>query len=158
MLVAGGFVGIVLFALHGYQLERIRAWIDPWADPQGIGFHSVQGLLALGSGGLLGLGLGQSRGAGGLFLPNASNDFIFAVIGEEFGLIGAGLVIVLFVILAYQGIRIALVGAGHVRRRCWPPGSRPGCASRRSSTSASWWPSSRSPGSPCRSSVPAAPR
>jgi cell division protein FtsW len=108
LLVATGFVGIVMFALHGYQLERIRAWIDPWADPGGIGFHSVQGLLALGSGGLFGLGLGQSRGAGGLFLPNASNDFIFAVIGEEFGLIGAGLVIALFVVLAYQGIRIAL--------------------------------------------------
>jgi cell division protein FtsW len=108
VLVAGGIVGIVMFALRGYQLERIRAWIDPWADPAGIGFHSVQGLLALGSGGLFGLGLGQSRGAGGLFLPNASNDFIFAVIGEEFGLLGAGLVIVLFVILAYQGIRIAL--------------------------------------------------
>jgi cell division protein FtsW len=108
LLVAGGFVGVVMFALHGYQLERIRAWIDPWADPAGIGFHSVQGLMALGSGGLLGLGLGQSRGAGGLFLPNASNDFIFAVIGEEFGLLGAGLVIALFVILAYQGIRIAL--------------------------------------------------
>jgi cell division protein FtsW len=108
LLVAGGFVGVVMFALHGYQLERIRAWIDPWADPAGIGFHSVQGLLALGSGGLLGLGLGQSRGAGGLFLPNASNDFIFAVIGEEFGLIGCGLVVALFIILAYQGIRIAL--------------------------------------------------
>ncbi len=108
LLVAGGFVGVVMFALHGYQLDRIRAWIDPWADPAGIGFHSVQGLLALGSGGLFGLGLGQSRGAGGLFLPNASNDFIFAVIGEEFGLIGCGLVVALFIILAYQGIRIAL--------------------------------------------------
>jgi cell division protein FtsW len=108
VLVVSGLIGIVMFALRGYQLERIRAWIDPWADPQGIGYHSVQGLLALGSGGLIGLGLGQSRGAGGLFLPNASNDFIFAIIGEEFGLVGAGLVIALFVILAYQGIRIAL--------------------------------------------------
>jgi cell division protein FtsW len=108
LLVAGGFVAIVMFAVQGYQLERIRAWIDPWADPSGIGFHSVQGLMALGSGGLFGLGLGQSRGAGGLFLPNASNDFIFAVIGEEFGLVGAGLVVALFIILAYQGIRIAL--------------------------------------------------
>jgi cell division protein FtsW len=108
VLLAGGLVGVVMFALHGYQLERIRAWIDPWADPTGIGFHSVQGLLALGSGGLIGLGLGQSRGAGGLFLPNASNDFIFAVIGEEFGLLGAGLVVALFIILAYQGIRISL--------------------------------------------------
>jgi len=108
VLAAGGFVGIVMFAIHGYQLERIRAFLDPWADPAGIGFHSVQGLLALGSGGLFGLGLGQSRGAGGLFLPNASNDFIFAVIGEEFGLVGATLVVVLFVVLAYQGIRISL--------------------------------------------------
>jgi len=108
VLLVSGFVGIVMFALHGYQLERIRAWIDPWAYPDTIGFHSVQGLMALGSGGLFGLGLGQSRGAGGLFLPNASNDFIFAVIGEEFGLLGAGLVVVLFVILAYQGIRVAL--------------------------------------------------
>jgi cell division protein FtsW len=107
-LLGAGFVGIVMFALRGYQLERIRAWLDPWADPAGIGFHSVQGLMALGSGGLFGLGLGQSRGAGGLFLPNASNDFIFAVIGEEFGLLGAGLVVALFVILAYQGIRVAL--------------------------------------------------
>ncbi|MDP9482682.1 MAG: putative lipid II flippase FtsW [Chloroflexota bacterium] len=107
-LLGVGFVGIVMFALRGYQLERIRAWLDPWGDPAGIGFHSVQGLMALGSGGLFGLGLGQSRGAGGLFLPNASNDFIFAVIGEEFGLLGAGLVVTLFVILAYQGLRVAL--------------------------------------------------
>ncbi len=107
-LGAAGIVGVVVFAIRSYQLERIRAWLDPWADPRGIGFHSVQGLLALASGGLLGLGLGHSRGAGGLFLPNASNDFIFAIIGEEFGLVGAGLVVVLFVILAYQGVRIAL--------------------------------------------------
>jgi cell division protein FtsW len=108
VLMIGGLFGVVLFALKGYQFERIRAWIDPWAYADTIGFHSVQGLMALGAGGLFGLGLGQSRGAGGLFLPNASNDFIFAVIGEEFGLIGAGLVIGLFVVLAYQGVRIAL--------------------------------------------------
>jgi len=107
-LAGAGVTGIVMFALRGYQLERIRAWLDPWADPRGVGFHSIQGLLALASGGLFGLGLGHSRGAGGLFLPNASNDFIFAIIGEEFGLVGAGLVIGLFVILAYQGIRISL--------------------------------------------------
>ena len=157
VLVVSRLIGIVMFALHGYQLERIRAWIDPWADPHGIGFHSVQGLLALGSGGLIGLGPGPEPRAGGLFLPNASNDFIFAIIGEEFGLVGAGLVIALFVILAYRAsgsrwprpIRSA---------RCSRPGSRPGCASRRSSTSAWWSPCSRSPASPCRSSAPAAPR
>ena len=103
---------IVLFALHGYQLERIRAWIDPWAYPDTIGFHSVQGLMALGSGGLFGLGLGQSRGAGGLFLPNASNDFIFAVIGEEFGLLGAGLVAGITIWLCVQAfINIGVVVA-----------------------------------------------
>lgn len=107
-LLGTGSLGVVLFAMRGYQLDRIRAWLDPWADPQGIGFHSVQGLLALASGGLFGLGLGHSRVAGALFLPNASNDFIFAIIGEEFGLVGAGLVIALFVILAYQGIRVSL--------------------------------------------------
>ncbi len=108
VLIGAGSIGVVAFALRDYQLDRIRAWLDPWADPQGIGFHSIQGLLALGSGGLFGLGLGESRQAGGLFLPNASNDFIFAIIGQEFGLLGAGLVIGLFVILAYQGIRISL--------------------------------------------------
>ncbi len=91
-----------------YQLERVRTFIDPWSDPQGAGFHTVQGLLALGLGGILGAGLGESRSAGGLFLPNASNDFIFAIIGEEFGLLGAGLVILLFLVIAYQGIRTAL--------------------------------------------------
>ena len=61
-----------------------------------------------GLGGILGTGLGESKLAGGLYLPNAWNDFIFAIIGEEFGFVGAGLVIVLFVLLAYAGIRTAL--------------------------------------------------
>ena len=73
-----------------------------------LGFHSVQGFLALALGGLVGAGLGESRLAGGLFLPNASNDFIFAIIGEEFGLLGAGLVIVLFLAFGYLGIRTSL--------------------------------------------------
>jgi len=101
-------VGIVVAGLRGYQIERIQAWLNPWADPLGAGFHTIQGLLALGLGGILGAGLGESRLAGGLFLPNASNDYIFAIIGEEFGLIGAGVVIVLFVGLAYSGIRVSL--------------------------------------------------
>jgi cell division protein FtsW len=101
-------MAIVAVGLRGYQLERIQAWLNPWADPLGKGFHTIQGLLALGLGGILGAGLGESRLAGGLFLPNASNDYIFSIIGEEFGLIGAGVVIVLFVVLAYAGIRVAL--------------------------------------------------
>jgi len=101
-------LGVAVVGLQDYQVERIQAWLDPWADPQGAGFHTIQALLALGLGGLFGSGLGESRSAAGLYLPNAWNDFIFAVIGEEFGLIGAGLVIVLFLVLAFQGARVAL--------------------------------------------------
>ena len=102
MLGAAGFI-----ATHQYAIDRVRAFIDPWSDPAGTGFHTIQGLLALGLGGLLGSGLGESRLAAG-HLPNAYNDFIFAIIGEEFGLVGAALVIFLFVVIGYQGIRIAL--------------------------------------------------
>jgi cell division protein FtsW len=101
-------IAIIGVGLEGYQLARIRTWLDPWSDPLRTGFHTIQGLLALGLGGILGAGLGESRLAGGLFLPNASNDYIFAIIGEEFGLIGAGIVILLFVGLAYSGIRVSL--------------------------------------------------
>jgi cell division protein FtsW len=107
--LAGLAVVVVVFVgLHDYQLARIQAWLDPWADPLGKGFHTIQGLLALGLGGLFGAGLGESRLAGGLFLPNASNDYIFAIVGEEFGFIGGVLVIGLFVVLGYAGIRTAL--------------------------------------------------
>jgi cell division protein FtsW len=103
-----GFLGVLLVGLRDYQIERIRTFIDPWSDPLGTGFHTIQGLLALGLGGIFGQGLGESKLAGGLYLPNAWNDFIFAIIGEEFGFVGAGLVIALFVLLAYAGIRTAL--------------------------------------------------
>jgi cell division protein FtsW len=113
LLHLGGLFGLAGMAalfvgLQGYQLDRIRAWLDPWKYADTIGYHTVQGLLALGLGGVFGSGLGESRMAGGLFVPNAFNDFIFAIIGEEFGLIGAGVVIALFVLLAYAGIRVAL--------------------------------------------------
>jgi cell division protein FtsW len=105
---AMGFVGVLLVGLRDYQIERIRTFVDPWRDPLGTGFHTIQGLLALGLGGIFGQGLGESKLAGGLYLPNAWNDFIFAIIGEEFGFVGAGLVIALFVLLAYAGFRTAL--------------------------------------------------
>jgi cell division protein FtsW len=109
LLVPAGTVVVGhMVSQNSYQLARIHAFLDPWRDPQGIGFHTIQGLLALGLGGLFGSGLGQSRHASGLYLPNASNDFIFAVIAEEFGLVGGLVVVALFLVLAYHGIRVAL--------------------------------------------------
>jgi cell division protein FtsW len=99
---------VLLVGLRGYQLLRLQAWLDPWSDPLGKGFHTIQGLLALALGGVFGAGLGESRLAGGLFLPNASNDYIFAIIGEEFGLVGGVFVVAMFLLLAYAGIRTAL--------------------------------------------------
>jgi cell division protein FtsW len=104
MLGSGAFLAAILMGLRGYQMDRIRTWLDPWSDPLGDGFHTVQGLLALGAGGIVGRGLGQSM----VSVPNAFNDFIFAEVGQEFGLIGAVFVIALFAGLAYSGIRVAL--------------------------------------------------
>ncbi len=103
-----GVVGAIVVGLRDYQITRIRTFLDPWQDPLGAGFHTIQGLLALGLGGIFGAGLGESKLAGGLYLPNAWNDFIFAIIGEEFGLVGAGTVVALFLVLAYAGIRTAM--------------------------------------------------
>jgi cell division protein FtsW len=104
LMGGAGFLAMIMVGLQGYQLERIRVWQDPWLDRLGAGFHTIQGLLALGIGGLFGTGLGESR----VFVPNAFNDFIFAEVGQEFGLIGAVVVIGLFLILAYSGVRVAL--------------------------------------------------
>jgi cell division protein FtsW len=90
-----------------YQRARVLAFIDPWKDAQNTGFHIVQSLLALGSGGLLGAGLGASR-AKFFYLPEQYTDFIFSVLGEELGLVGALAVVLLFVIFAYRAIRIAI--------------------------------------------------
>jgi cell division protein FtsW len=103
-MATGAAMAMIVVGLRGYQLDRIRIWQNPWLDPLGEGFHTVQGLLALGVGGILGTGLGASK----VFVPNAFNDFIFAEIGQEFGLIGSVVVIGLFLILAYSGVRVAL--------------------------------------------------
>ena len=106
-----------------YRRDRITGFLDPFADPLGTGHQAVQSLVALGTGGWFGVGLGASR-ARWSFLPNAHTDFIFAIIGEETGLVGAALVIVLFASFAAVGIRIALEGARHVRP---PPRRRHRC-------------------------------
>ena len=92
---------------HPYMMDRVNAWLNPWSDPQGIGFHTIQGLMALGLGGLLGSGLGQGRQTSGLYLPNPSNDFIFAVVGEEMGFIGVCVALTLFLALLLRCTRIA---------------------------------------------------
>jgi cell division protein FtsW len=90
-----------------YQLQRIEGFLDPFRDPLHTGYNAVQALLALGIGGITGAGLGASRQKY-LYLPAPSTDFIFAIIGEEWGLIGTLTVLLLFVVVAYQGYRIAI--------------------------------------------------
>jgi cell division protein FtsW len=92
--------------LEPYRVRRLMAFLDPWRDPQGSGFHIIQSLLALGSGGLFGVGLGESRQKF-LYLPERHTDFIFAILGEELGLIGTAVVIGLFAFIAHRGFRIA---------------------------------------------------
>ena len=90
-----------------YRLRRIVGYLDPWSDTQGAGFQIIQSFLALGSGGILGLGLGASRQKL-FYLPQAHTDFIFSIIGEETGLIGTLSIVVLFVILIWLGIKISI--------------------------------------------------
>ena len=104
MLGSAAFMAAITLGLRGYQMDRIRTWLDPWSDQLGAGFHTVQGLLAIGAGGIAGRGLGQSL----VSVPNAFNDFIFAEVGQEFGFVGAVIVIALFAALAYSGARVAL--------------------------------------------------
>jgi cell division protein FtsW len=98
--------GLVVILHESYRSHRLLAFLDPWKDPQGAGFHIIQSLLALASGGLAGLGLGHSRQKF-FYLPERHTDFIFAIIGEELGLVGTTAVIVLFALLAIWGYRIA---------------------------------------------------
>jgi cell division protein FtsW len=97
----------VLIKLEPYRYSRMLTYLNPWADSLNTGFQGVQSVLALGSGGLLGVGLGNSIQKY-QWLPEAHTDFIFAIIGEELGLVGTVLVLLLFCFLAYRGYRAAL--------------------------------------------------
>lgn len=90
-----------------YRMKRLTSFLDPFADPMGSGYQVIQSLLALGSGGLFGVGLGRSIQKT-LYLPEPQNDFIFAIIGEEIGFIGCVAVIVCFMLLIWRGIHIAI--------------------------------------------------
>ncbi|MDR7865650.1 MAG: FtsW/RodA/SpoVE family cell cycle protein [Sporomusaceae bacterium] len=111
---AGMFlVGSVLaYALYPHVRARIDIWLDPWADPSGRAYQVVQSLFALGSGGALGSGLGY--GFPGL-VPEVHTDFIFAAIGEELGLAGAGAVMMLYILLVYRAFRAALLATSPFR-------------------------------------------
>lgn len=107
-----GMVGVILFALillimvEPWRKQRLFGYLDPTGGPSGINQQAIQGKWAIGSGGLFGVGLGESKGKWG-GVPNASTDFIFAILGEELGLIGTACVVFLYGGLAYAGLRVA---------------------------------------------------
>jgi cell division protein FtsW len=111
-MVAGGFISWALIAVTDYRVDRITSFISPESDPEGIGFHIIQLLIALGSGGPMGLGWGESRQKF-FYVPGSHTDGVFAIIGEELGFVGAVAVIALFAFLVYRGIRTALNAQDH---------------------------------------------
>lgn len=100
-------VGLVFIFTESYRVERLMNFRNPWQDAKDAGYQLVQSFYALGSGGILGLGLGQSRQKC-YYIPEPHNDFIFAIIGEELGLVGCVVIIILFLLLIQRGIRIAM--------------------------------------------------
>jgi cell division protein FtsW len=105
LLGIAGFAALVLSA--PYRIKRITSFLNPWEDPLGSGFQMIQSLYAIGPGGLFGLGLGQSRQKF-FYLPEPQTDFIFAILAEELGFIGGSLVLLLFSLLLWRGVRVAL--------------------------------------------------
>jgi cell division protein FtsW len=108
-LVGAAAVPVIALAVTGasYRLRRVFAFLDPWADPRGAGFQIIQSYLALGGGGLTGRGLGESKQKL-FYLPEPHTDFIFAIVGEELGFVGAVIVVLLFGLVLWRGARIAL--------------------------------------------------
>ncbi len=114
-IIGGGIVGGGLWLIitqTSYMASRIDLWRDPWSDQLGKGYQTIQSLLAIGSGGLLGVGLGNSRQKF-LYLPEPENDFIFSIVCEELGFLGAIIILVLFALLIIRGYWIAV----HARDR-----------------------------------------
>ncbi|HBM74364.1 MAG TPA: stage V sporulation protein E [Clostridiaceae bacterium] len=108
LLALLGIAAAAVFTLsEDYRYKRLTAFLDPWKDPLGDGYQAIQSLLALGSGGLMGAGLGKSRQKF-FYIPEAQNDFIFSIIGEELGFFGTTGVIFLFILLTWRGVKTAL--------------------------------------------------
>jgi rod shape determining protein RodA len=129
VLVAGAVTSAVaavqLGVLKGYQLDRFGAFLDPTLDPRGAGYNTTQARIAIGNGGLFGQGLFHGSQTQSGFVPEQHTDFVFTVAGEELGLVGAGALIALFLVLLWRAVRISaladdmfgrLAGAGIV---CW---------------------------------------
>ena len=95
----------IMHNIPTYRHNRLLAFLDPWKDPTGIGYQIIQSWIALGSGGIAGLGMGESRQKL-FFLPMSDNDFVFSIIGEEFGFVGTTSIVVMFALLTWQGIRV----------------------------------------------------
>ncbi|MGV9375112.1 putative lipid II flippase FtsW [Nonomuraea sp. NPDC003707] len=98
---------VIMIKVEPYRMARIGAYLNPWADAQGDGYQAVQGQIAMGSGSWFGLGLGSSRQKWN-WLPHGESDFIFAILGEELGLMGTLMVVALFGLLGYAGLRVAV--------------------------------------------------
>jgi len=100
---------VVLWLVHkaDYRLKRWWAFLNPWDDPQGLGFQIIHSFLAIGSGGILGVGLGNSKQKL-FYLPEPHTDFILSIVAEELGLVGLAVIVILFGLLVIRGIQVAL--------------------------------------------------
>lgn len=113
MISAGlGAIGVIFPFIKdkitdSFRSDRISAWLNPWENPRGTAYQTIQGLYAIGSGGLFGVGLGESKQKY-LYIPEAHNDFIFAILAEELGFIGCAIVLLLFSALVVRGVLIAI--------------------------------------------------
>lgn len=110
-LISGLVVGVptitALVTTASYRLQRVVTFLDPWKDATGDGWQVIQSLYAIGSGGIFGVGLGESKQKF-LYIPEPHNDFIFSILGEELGFVGCAIVIILFAIFIWRGIVIAM--------------------------------------------------
>ncbi|MBI4870509.1 MAG: putative lipid II flippase FtsW [Candidatus Riflebacteria bacterium] len=108
LMVLLGIAGVVLLIyMAPYRMRRLEAFMDPFNSPYGSGYHLIQSLIAMGSGGLMGVGIGQSHQKF-LYLPEEHTDFIFSIIGEELGFVGGAIILVLYSVLFWRGLRTAL--------------------------------------------------
>ncbi|HYD44391.1 MAG TPA: FtsW/RodA/SpoVE family cell cycle protein, partial [Phenylobacterium sp.] len=106
----------VMFVLHDYQRQRVTTFLDPESDPSGSGYHIMQSMIALGSGGLLGKGYGLGSQSQLNFLPEKHTDFIFATLAEEFGFAGCVTILLLYAAVIFMALRIAALAYSHFAR------------------------------------------